>query len=101
MSLAQHVSPNEGVDRELEPLIGPECTHVVRRVLSYDLFPPEHVEDQADHIAAYKVSTAKRAGKSTVVDRESEHPTYEVQSKSVSPSLPAGSLRELSLASLL
>jgi hypothetical protein len=70
MSLAQHVSSNEGVDRELlEPSIGPECVHVVRRVLSYDVFPPSQVEDEADHIPAYKVSAARRAGERTVVGR--------------------------------
>ena len=56
MSLAQHVSAIEGVDRqelEIEP------TLVVRRVLSYDAFPPP-VEDQADHIPAYVISTAQR-----------------------------------------
>jgi len=75
MSLAQHVSSNEGVDRQLlEPSASPECSHVVRRVLSYDVFPPSQVEDQADHIPAYKISTARRAGKRTIVDREVEHP---------------------------
>ncbi|CZR59374.1 probable MFS transporter [Phialocephala subalpina] len=59
MSLAQHVSSIEGVD--LEPSADSESLHVVRRVLSYDAFPPSQIVDQADHQAAYKVSTARRA----------------------------------------
>ena len=54
MSLAQHVSSTEGADREwIEPLIDEEFP--VGRVLSYDPVPPVHVEDIADHVAAYKV----------------------------------------------
>ena len=63
MSLAQHVASTEGTDREwLEP-IESGCPNLAGRVLSYDPLPPMQVEDQADHIAAYKISTARRAGK--------------------------------------
>ncbi|KAE8441069.1 hypothetical protein EG329_005898 [Mollisiaceae sp. DMI_Dod_QoI] len=62
MSLAQHVSSIEGLDYQpVEPPSDAELTNVVRRVLSYDAFPPSQPEDQADHVAAYKVSTARRA----------------------------------------
>jgi len=84
MSLAQHVSSTEGIDyQRLEPSIDPQysSTKVIRRVLSYDAFPPAQIEDQADHTAAYKVSTARRAGES-IVDRENEHPTYGISSPS-------------------
>ncbi|CZS96452.1 probable MFS transporter [Rhynchosporium agropyri] len=56
MSLAQHVSSIEGVDRQ-ELLIEP--SHTVRRVLSYDAFPPP-VEDLPDHIPAYVVPSLQR-----------------------------------------
>lgn len=73
MSLAQHVASTEGADREwLEPLIEPE--HVLRRVLSFDPLPPRLVEDQADHIAAYKVSKPKRAGEGIAEGLETEIP---------------------------
>lgn len=58
MSLAQHVSSTEGIDRQ-ELFIEP--SHVVRKVLSYDAFPPSNVADQAEHTAAYKVSARTRA----------------------------------------
>jgi hypothetical protein len=61
MSLAQHIASTEGADREwLEPLI--ESEDVLRRVLSFDPLPPRLVEDQADHIPAYKISKARRTG---------------------------------------
>ncbi len=42
--------------------------------MSYYAFPPSQPEDQADHVAAYKVSTARRAGKSAVLDVQ--RPSY-------------------------
>jgi hypothetical protein len=75
MSLAQRVSSTEGVER-LVPAIDSQYSEVIRQVLSYDVFPPAQVKDQADHIAAYKVSTARRAGESSICYRENEHPTY-------------------------
>ena len=61
MSLAQHIASTEGADREwLEPLI--ESEDILRRVLSFDPLPPRLVEDQADHIPAYKISKARRTG---------------------------------------
>jgi hypothetical protein len=62
MSLAQHVASTEGADREwLEPLI--ESENILRRVLSFDPLPPRQIEEQAEHIPAYKVSKVRRAGK--------------------------------------
>ncbi|KAI0389156.1 amino acid transporter [Xylariaceae sp. FL0594] len=68
MSLAQHVTAIEGVDREVP---GDEEASIASKSLwhplSYDpLPPPEHVEavshviEPLPHIPAYKVSTAKR-----------------------------------------
>lgn len=64
MSLVQHLSATDGVDRVPEPTY-PEQTKTVRRVLSYDAFPqePEPVEYKSEpELAPYKVSTAKRIG---------------------------------------
>ncbi|KFY48813.1 hypothetical protein V495_01017 [Pseudogymnoascus sp. VKM F-4514 (FW-929)] len=69
MSLAQHVTSVEGIDRQpFEPLPveGPETSQVVRRVLSYDAFPPSKAEDLTHHAAAYNVSTAKRAAQVSI-----------------------------------
>jgi hypothetical protein len=56
MSLIQHVSCIEGVDRET-------CGEVtVRRVLSYDAFPRFNEDDLQPSIAAYKVPLIKRIG---------------------------------------
>ncbi|KUJ19731.1 MFS transporter [Mollisia scopiformis] len=60
MSLAQHLTSIAGVER-VEPSVDAVPTKSVHRVLSYDAFPPTQVEDQADHLAAYKVSTVRRA----------------------------------------
>jgi len=61
MSLTQHVSATEGTDRQ--PLLAdPEDFKPIRQVLSYDAFPPPE-EEQNDHLAAYKISAFKRAGK--------------------------------------
>lgn len=64
MSLAQHVSSIEGADRQ-EPedndLGDYQPSRAVRRILSYDVIAvPPSVEVHADHVAAYKVSAAKR-----------------------------------------
>jgi len=71
MSLAQHVTAIEGVDREApgndqESQVGKGPWYP----LSYDpLAPPEHIEsinhvlEPLPHIAAYKVSSATRLGK--------------------------------------
>ncbi|EKD14530.1 uncharacterized protein L3040_000051 [Drepanopeziza brunnea f. sp. 'multigermtubi'] len=65
MSLAQHVSATEGIDRQdFDQLtaVEPSQRHVVRKVLSFDAFPPSTIPDPAQqHTAAYKVSTATRA----------------------------------------
>lgn len=62
MSLIQHVSSIEGVDREPPPdaVIPPGKT--VRKVLSYDAFPRPNEDDLQPRIAAYKVPLAKRIG---------------------------------------
>jgi len=67
MSLAQHVSSIEGVDRQ-PPSTDPELddSKQVRRVLSYDAFPPPQGPEQIHHLHAYKISTAKRAGENSV-----------------------------------
>lgn len=63
MSLIQHVSSIEGVDRELPPDVDDAPGKTVRRVLSYDAFPRPSEDDLQPSVAAYKVSTLKRAGK--------------------------------------
>jgi hypothetical protein len=67
MSLAQHVSSIEGVDR-LPPATDAELegSKQVRRVLSYDAFPPPQRQEQTHHLHAYKISTTKRAGNNSV-----------------------------------
>lgn len=62
MSLIQHVSSIEGVDREppSDALILP--VKAVRKVLSYDAFPRPHEDDLHPSVAAYKVSVPKRIG---------------------------------------
>ena len=65
MSLAQHVSSLEGVDRDTEP---DELDHFppIRRMISYDVLQPptSHVPvaDQRLGTPAYKHSTGKRIG---------------------------------------
>lgn len=70
MSLVQHVTTTEGVDREPVEQLGDEeeGDKALWRVLSYDAFAPAEtvVEAQTEpgpHIAAYKVSNARRVGK--------------------------------------
>jgi hypothetical protein len=71
MSLAQHVSSIEGVDRNpLGSSSDSDYPALIGQVLNYDAFPPPQIEDKADHIAPYKVSTTRRAGESTLFDRE-------------------------------
>lgn len=66
MSLIQHFSPLDGIDRERGAAAEEPNNNkkTVRRVLSYDVFPlpPEPEQEQAVD-AAYEVSTAKRLGK--------------------------------------
>jgi len=73
MSLAQHVSSIEGPDRlelpigteddlhnPLLPLLGHKT---VRRVISYDAFPPSNDDEiPLNAVSAYKFSDAHRAG---------------------------------------
>lgn len=66
MSLIQHVSSIEGVDREPAPDVTPGKT--VRRVLSYDAFPRPNEDDLQPSVAAYKVPLAKRIGMVTFSD---------------------------------
>jgi hypothetical protein len=61
MSLIQHVSSYDGVDRD-----GPateESLSVVRRQISYDAFSRSAEEESLHRLAPYKVSVAKRIGK--------------------------------------
>lgn len=60
MSLIQHVSSIDGVDRDR-----PEtpARPSVRRVISYDAFPKSADEDGQPSVAAYKVSATKRMGR--------------------------------------
>ncbi|KUL84178.1 hypothetical protein ZTR_07178 [Talaromyces verruculosus] len=60
MSLIQHVSSIEGVDREPPPdaVIPPGKT--IRKILSYDAFPRPNEDDLQPSVAAYKVSLPKR-----------------------------------------
>lgn len=59
MSLVQHVSAIEGIDREpLEASPGKS----IRRVLSYDVFPQPDDAHPKPSVAAYNVSIAKRIG---------------------------------------
>ncbi|EED14233.1 MFS transporter, putative [Talaromyces stipitatus ATCC 10500] len=60
MSLIQHVSSIEGVDREpaADAVISPR--KAVHRVLSYDAFPRRNEDDSQSSVAAYKVFVTKR-----------------------------------------
>ncbi|RAK96983.1 putative MFS transporter [Aspergillus ibericus CBS 121593] len=68
MSLVQHVSVIEGVDREPDPqddstiataVMGEPCA-LVRRKISYDVLQPQPVALDSSGTPAYQVSTAKR-----------------------------------------
>jgi hypothetical protein len=60
MSLIQHVSSIEGVDRDRPETPAGKS---VRRVISYDAFPKSVEDDAQPSVAAYKVSVIKRIGK--------------------------------------
>lgn len=69
MSLAQHVSVLEGIDREPEVDVG-EDFHPIARKISYDVLqPPSQVVPIAEQTpastSAYKHSVPKRFGRST------------------------------------
>lgn len=71
MSLVQHVSVLEGIDREPEVDVG-EDFHPIARKISYDVLqPPNHGAPTAEQTAptapstpAYKHSVSKRLGRS-------------------------------------
>lgn len=65
MSLIQHVSAVEGIDREGDEGLDVASlilTRTLSHKLSYDLLPKhiEHVPDKLDSLGAYEVSTVKR-----------------------------------------
>lgn len=69
MSLVQHVSALEGVDREPEVELGEEF-HPIARKISYDVLqPPSQAAPIAEHkpafTPAYKHSVPKRIGRWT------------------------------------
>lgn len=72
MSLVQHVSAVEGIDRERDEDIDVASlilTKTLSHKLSYDILPihPQHVPipipEKLDGVGAYEVSTVKRFGK--------------------------------------
>ena len=68
MSLAQHVTATEGVDREpIGQQDEEEASQSTWRRLSFDAFAPVEnfyqEQEPKPHIAAYKVSNARRVGK--------------------------------------
>lgn len=65
MSLVQHVSALEGIDREPEPDAVEEILCPVRRKISYDVLQPPSQSLAVDHVPgtpAYKHSPVKRFG---------------------------------------
>lgn len=67
MSLIQHVSAVEGIDREGDEGLDVASlilTKTLSHKLSYDLLPAhvEHIPDKLDTLGAYEVSTFKRVG---------------------------------------
>lgn len=66
MSLVQHVSALEGIDREPEPDVAEDGLSIKRKI-SYDVLQPPSlplpVADQVPRTPAYKHSTFKRLGK--------------------------------------
>ncbi|QGA21471.1 hypothetical protein EYB26_009182 [Talaromyces marneffei] len=60
MSLIQHVSSIEGVDREPLPDAVIPRGQTVRKALSYDAFPRPNEDDLQPSVAAYKVPLTKR-----------------------------------------
>lgn len=78
MSLAQHVTSLEGVDREpIDADDDDELSKSTWRRLSYDAFAPvEDIYQEQEplpHIAAYKVSNAKRIGSSLSLPHAVSH----------------------------
>lgn len=70
MSLVQHVSAIDGIDRELEPDLVDDCDFVpIRRKISYDVIQPPSdaipVAETRPGTPAYKHSTTKRIGMSS------------------------------------
>lgn len=66
MSLIQHVSSIEGVDREPLPDAVIPRGQTVRKALSYDAFPRPNEDDLQPSVAAYKVPLTKRIGNTCV-----------------------------------
>lgn len=69
MSLVQHVSAVEGIDRERDEGLDVASlilTKTLSHKLSYDLLPAhvEHVPEKIDSVGAYNFSTFRRFGKS-------------------------------------
>lgn len=69
MSLIQHVSAVEGIDRERDEGFDAASlilTKTLSHKLSYDLLPAhiEHVPEKIDSVGAYEFSTLRRLGKS-------------------------------------
>lgn len=65
MSLVQHVTSVEGIDREREEDLDVSSlmlTRTLSRKLSYDILPNhvEHIPEKLDSIGAYQVSKFKR-----------------------------------------
>lgn len=68
MSLVQHVSAAEGIDRERDEdldIASLVLTKSLSHRISYDLLPAhtEHVPDKLDGVGAYEVPTLKRLGR--------------------------------------
>ncbi|KFY49429.1 hypothetical protein V496_10030 [Pseudogymnoascus sp. VKM F-4515 (FW-2607)] len=64
MSLTQHVTSVDGVDRRPPDVLStetPESSKAVRQVLSYDAFPLSRSKGRTDSVTAYNVSITKRA----------------------------------------
>jgi len=89
MSLAQHVSSIEGSDRvdlanlpeddPSNPLLPHTSSNkTVRRVISYDAFPPAVENDLqvVNNIPAYKVSNTQRAGTRSLFSETKPSLTY-------------------------
>jgi len=64
MSLVQHVSALEGVDREPDPVLDDDFVPIARKI-SYDVLYPQNAstpEQAPTATPAYEHSTVKRAG---------------------------------------
>lgn len=65
MSLTQHVTSVDGVDRRPREVLStetPESSKAVRQELSYDAFPLSRSKGHTDSVTTYNVSITKRAG---------------------------------------